>query len=271
MDETAINQELLRLYGDVDWSTAPRCLHVAAIHGPSGRVVAVGEAAPRSRTDRFVLGFARARASVILTTGAILRAEPDLDPRYAEDEETDAAWACWRERILGVAWRPKILVLSGSGALPTKHPVLSHAEGWIFTTSPGHERLASMSTSLRVVIDEGGDSEEAPLRASEFALGEVMAFERWPDRAGSRATIAIEAGPTTAAHFYSEAAGARGIDELLLSRFEGELAKEAYGPPFIDQAQIEASFGPFESTSTVDEESGRWSFERYVRPRRDRT
>ena len=61
-------------------------LHVAAVwETPDGRyrTLRVGEGAIRSASDAVVLSAARARADAIVTTGRILRDEPELmHPRW---------------------------------------------------------------------------------------------------------------------------------------------------------------------------------------------
>ena len=132
-DVGQVEERIARLYGDdVDWCTATGRLHVAAIHAASERVLAIGPAAPPSETDRFVLGLARARADVIVTTGSILRAEPELVHRFAETPQADAAFAAWRRSVLGRADPPRLLVLSASGDLPKAHPAFAASTGASF-------------------------------------------------------------------------------------------------------------------------------------------
>ena len=70
MERRSVAERVARLYSsDVDWRSASGRVHVAAIHHASGCALAIGPSAPRSASDRFVLGFARARADVIVTTG----------------------------------------------------------------------------------------------------------------------------------------------------------------------------------------------------------
>ena len=73
-----VDRRVAALYGEVDWRGARGVLQVAAVADRAWVAIAIGPAAPSSATDRFVLGFARARSDAIVTTGAILRAEPDL-------------------------------------------------------------------------------------------------------------------------------------------------------------------------------------------------
>lgn len=263
MREGSIAGQIDALYGPVDWTRAAGCLHVAAIDASSGDVIAIGPAAPRSPTDRFVLGFARARADVILTTGSILRSEPDLVHRYSEDAEEQAGWAAWRRDVLGRAESPRLLVLSASGRFPLDHPALTSARGWIWTTEVGAAHLEGAPSGLEIVTAPATLSD--PVSAAvDFALSEQASASGTPDRV----TVSVEAGPTAAARLYAprdEAVDAQsaGVDELLLSCFEGTLSEAARGPSFVAASLRSRRLGSVRSAVRVDEASGAWTFERY--------
>ena len=77
-------------------------------------------------------------------------------------------------------------------------------------------------------------------------------------------TVLIEAGPTLSAEFYRlSSTGPPRVDELLLSRFEGELASEAIGPSFASSAEIPRLFPEAPTKVRVEEPGGIWRFERY--------
>lgn len=265
-DVRNIDSTLERLYGVVAWPLATGLLQVAAIHRPSQRILALGPEAPASATDRFVLGFARARADALLTTGAILRAEPDLVHRYADDEAGDRAWAAWRRDRLGREDRPCLLVLSGSGRFRSDHPALATGHGWIFTTPAGRARIGEPPAGFEVVVDDGdAPAATAPQRA-------VADYEA----VATRPTIVIEAGPRTASAFHPPAVNApstptapstrphRLVDELLLSSFDGAIAPSVAGPLFVARSRRFARFGAPVAHRRIDEPSGSWRFERYV-------
>lgn len=253
------------LYGEVDWPRQTGILHVAAIQDRPPVVIALGPAAPASPVDRFVLGLARARADAIVTSGSILRAEPDLLHRYAENDEEQAAFARWRRDVLGRRDSPSLIVLSGSGAFPTDHPALAAAgAGFVWTSPEGRDRIgAGLPESLAVEIPDRP--------AHSLAQSVSQALEHAQAKQGAR-TILIEAGPTIATTLYPEqpergAGRAAGdvalVDELLLSRFEGLLEDDAIGPPFIAEERIGARLGAARTTVAIREDSGPWRFERY--------
>ncbi len=257
MEPDAIEERAAALYGGVDWRDATGLLQVAAIHGPSDRILAIGPEAPPSPTDRFVLGLARARADVLVTTGGILRAEPDLVHRYAEDADEERALREWRRRALGRSAPPRILVLSGSGRFPRTHPALVSGRGWIWTSRSGADEIGDPPSGFTVVVADS-DRGTAP-DAITWLCGELGAE-------GGGATILLEAGPSTTRSFYGPEA-ARPVDELLLSRFEGAILEAAEGPDFVPAEERRAHFGAARSTCDVEEDSGRWIFERFRRER----
>jgi len=164
MQDSELSRRIEALYGLVDWQNETGILHVAAVAGEPPCAIAIGPSSPASPMDRFVLGFARARADVILTTGAILRAEPELVHCYAEQALADAAFASWRRRVLGRAGPPALVVLSASGIIPDDHPALAAVErGFLWTTPEGQLRLAGASIAGLVVeaATEGAGSHRA--------------------------------------------------------------------------------------------------------------
>lgn len=246
MKPRELDDRIEALYGRCDWALGGECLHVAAIQGPSGRVIAIGPTSPSSASDRFALGLARARAGVILTTGAILRAEPDLVHCYSEDPDENTALTDWRRRILGRAAPPRLLVLSGSGDLPADAPAFKDATGWVWTTPRGAAHLGEGPVGFSVIATE------------EIEVGAAIRFAWARDDA---LPILIEAGPTTTASLYG-AEGSTLVDELLLSRFEGALLETAMGPAFIDADRLARVFGEPLSSVVVEEASGTWRFTR---------
>ena len=250
MARASIDARIAALYpGDVDWRDARGRLHVAAIHAGTGHVLAIGPDAPRSPTDRFVLGFARARVDVILTTGSILRSEPDLVHTYGATDEDTAALGAWRRERLGLASPPRLLVLSATGDFPVDHPALRGATGWIWTSEAGRARLGAGPAGFECVVPEAASADGSGLEAA-LAFVEAQA---------GVASCAIEAGPSTAAALYATGA----VDELLLSRFDGALADGARGPAFVSPEAIARRFGAPRSEVVVEEASGPWRFERF--------
>lgn len=255
MDLMKIEREIATLYGENDWARSTGVVHVAAIASPSNRVIALGRGAPRSAADRFVLGLARARADAILTTGSILRAEPDLVHRYSEDPEADAALAGWRRHRIGLSSPPALIVLSASGKFPTDHPALLEAlSGFIWTSEAGGDRLAAAALDFPIEVE--------PAEAREEGNGVALAIEAARQSLGAK-TILIEAGPSTSTMLYRAPSNALGrVDELLLSHFEGVLEPEAVGPLFVPSDILDSQFGAPCSSHRIEEPSGAWRFER---------
>lgn len=265
---TEIEERLEALYGPVDWPGATGVIHVAAIGAVERVVIIPGRAAPASETDRFALGAARARADAIVTTGAILRAEPGLRHEASDDPGENRAFEAWRRIRLGREMPPMRVVLTASGRIPLEHPAIRDARaGFIWTTARGAARLGDRVGALAVLC---GDAREEGIHG---AVREARA------RPGVE-TVSIEAGPSASAALYRpEPRPGRAVqsdrpaiptaeeacDELLLSCFEGELAEPAKGPAFPSSRRIEAHFRTPPHETPVVDGSGRWVFARYRR------
>jgi len=246
-----IDQRLRGLYGEVDWAAATGIVQVAAIWARDRRVIVPGEQAPASQTDRFTLAAARARADAILTSGAVLRAEPELRHEPAENDLENHAFLEWRSTRLARTDPPILIVLSASGEIPIEHPALRGASaGFVWTTAAGALRLGARVGSLEVVL---GDPD----------LDGVVGAIRAARRDSGIETLLIEAGPRASAPLYQQQLAGERCDELLLSRFEGELAPKAIGPRFVSAAAIESCFAVPPTEARIVESSGVWHFYRH--------
>ncbi len=251
--------------GDGLLSDPAGVIHVAAVgREPDGELVVlkINHATPRSPHDRFALDLARARADVIVTTGAILRAEPGL--RYELASDRADALHTWRMDQLGRPTPPLVVVLTGREDIDLDHPTLhGWAQPWIFTNVdcakalhgrlPRHVGLAGVpSPDLQTLVD-------------------------WARRRFDARTITIEAGPTTTRPLYrfpegleDGPPGAPGeppglVDELMLSVFEGTIPSAARGDPFVSERTLERCFPHRHEGEVIQEESGPWRFVRLLR------
>jgi len=246
-----VSERVCRLYGDEKLSDPAGVVHVAAVgREPDGELVVleINQSTPRSANDRFALDLARARADVIVTTGAILRAEPRLRYELASDRADDLH--AWRMDQLGRPTPPLIVVLTGREDIDLDHPTLhGWAQPWIFTNVdsakalhgrlPEHVGLAGVpSPDLQTLID-------------------------WARRRFDARSITIEAGPTTTRPLYKNGPGL--VDELMLSMFEGTIPSESRGGPFASQASLERSFARRQEGPPIEEPSGPWRFVRLLR------
>ncbi|MBK7949041.1 MAG: hypothetical protein IPK00_09910 [Deltaproteobacteria bacterium] len=268
--------EIAALFGaGIDWQRESGIVHVAAIGAHPRCALAIGPAAPASRTDRFVLGFARARADAIVTTSAILRAEPELVQRASDDPEEEAAWQRWRSGVLGRRDAPECVVVSQSGQVPLDHPALrGPGRATVVTTVDGRARLAFAARSVEVVVVgdpvvegvQGGGGMAGPEHLLSRAIG-------WLQRRRGAGTVVLEAGPRSTVGLYGQGAGdpelAR-IDELLLSVFDGGSFEAVAGPALPEPEALACYFGGDpkrapRSRCRRTEASGPWDFERYRR------
>ena len=220
--------------------------HVSAtVRTPDGRlhVIAIGESAPRSASDFFALNLARARADAILTSAENIRREPTLSHQLAGPAAR--ALAALRTS-LGKIQPPACAILSLSGDLPLAHPVWNDGTRKLV--------LTSAATWARLADHLGERAEVIGL--PDLTPRSAVAWLR--TRAG---TIEVEAGPSTAGQLYDEPSL---VTELLLSRFEGELAESALGRPLPSESTLLHGLSCVHEVRR-EEASGPWVFQRWLR------
>lgn len=250
-DAAACTQRIRELYGAALEEPAG-VLHVAAVWLEAGGglpTLRITPRTPRSATDRFALGLARARADALLTTGRILREEPALEHRYHEDNTLDAALTHWRRERLAKPRAPVSAVLTSGRDLDLTHPLFAGpAQVWILTGLNAAAALQRRLPSRHRVI---GRSEPTLHDALSYLRGEA-----------SCATVTVEAGGSTTRTLYEAELG---VDELMLSVFAApELAESLRGPSFATAIGLSRAFGPPLSLHTEQEPSGRWSLARFT-------
>ncbi len=240
-----VSARLSTIYG-VDPAEARGVIHiVAAARGPDGclRALRVGPHAPPSETDFLLLQAVRARADVIVTTAANLRAEPDL----AHDLVGEAAAALreYRKHVVGSKEPVHVFVLTQSGDLPADHPA--------FRDAAVQHVLAPPDSIARAAARVPARTAKHPM--PDLSVASAVALAR---RLGFR-TISIEAGPTLARTCYGATSL---VDELCLSTYTGRpLGPEALAgalPPDADLLRDRVLSAP-------SFEAGDFAFSRYLR------
>jgi riboflavin biosynthesis pyrimidine reductase len=238
------------LYGDDGTGAREGVVHVAAVwDGPHGwEVLRIGPDTPRSETDTFALALSRARADVIVTTGAILRAEPRLT--YDLPGGVGPNLHVWRRRRNRRSTPPTVVVLSRSGDIDPAHPALhSWARPVVLTGAAG---AAATKVSVQVVT------------RADPSVRDAIAWARGQ----GAATISIEAGPTAARPLYEPPVA---VDELMISVFAGpQLPDAARAGPFVVRGPDDVPLPQATAPSRVDEPSGPWIFRRFFREQTDR-
>ena len=129
----AVRAESMRIYGSELRNTG--VVHVTAVWQRAGGYLvtlrsgsSTGDDPPRIVHDAFALGIARARADAILTTGEILRREPDLRHGLPGPGALPLGLAEWRRTVLGKTTPPILWVMTRSGDLDFAHPAFGHPE-----------------------------------------------------------------------------------------------------------------------------------------------
>ncbi len=165
-------RRIREIYGD-DLLAPAGAVHVtSAWSDRDGRLftLRIGSDTPRSATDFFALELARARTDAIVTTGQILRDEPDLTCDLTHPEVV-----AWRRERLGKSAPPLTLVVSRGTGLDRSHPLFAASEVIV--------RNASLRDSLDWLRDErgitsvaieAGPSTTRPLYEEPVAVDELM-------------------------------------------------------------------------------------------------
>lgn len=180
----SVDEAIQRLYGDAALLEVPLeipCVfHVVALWqpppgsslardlGPDRRVMHIRPTPPHSDTDTFVLGLARARAEAIITTGRILREEPNV--RFEPQGPWAGALHAWR-RAQGLTTPPRIIVLSRTPLPP--HPGLDpSAEHFPTDLLPAIKTLQDQG--VRRICVEAGPSTARALYGPGSPLTQLM-------------------------------------------------------------------------------------------------
>jgi len=214
--------------------------------------IRIGEHAPRSDTDFFVLNFWRAHCDAILTTAQVARAEPSLS--HALQGPLAQGLEAYRERVLGKSKPPLCALLSASGEISPAHPMFRDALDYLILTTP------AVAPQLRAAFAAQGT------QGAKRENVEVLTRHAWDVRSalsllGARGarTLQVEAGPSTAAQLYAAPCC---VDHLMLSRFAGSLPPQALGPALPEDARLFRDL-QLESTTACQEPSGRWHFQHW--------
>jgi riboflavin biosynthesis pyrimidine reductase len=244
-----VADELFALYGAARDLCAPRSVThvVSSVRGGDGRlrVIAIGEGAPQSATDFFVLSACRARADAVLTSAEILRREPQLSLAFVGPWA--AGFSHYRRENVGKAAPLACAVLTLSGALPLAHPL------W---HEPGRKIVLTSDERAPQLRDALGERAEV---WSEPALTPRRALERLHE--GGLAAVSVEAGPTVARSLYEPPTV---VDELWLSIAELPEPERFAGKPLPPDSLLFAGRVCVADTRRR-ELSGSWRFQRWLR------
>ena len=247
-----VARHVQEIYGDDLTSTG--VLHVTAVwNGGRGAYVTldITPDTPKSQHDLFALGLARARADAIVTTGRILRREPDLSHRLPGSSTFSRALAEWRQGVLGKTTPPITLILTSGRDLDFEHPIFrGPTRPVIFTHPEGHWQLESRAADHGVEVV--GVPSPSIQGAVEFLRREFGA-----------ATLSIEAGPSTSRQLYEPDLL---VDELLLSVFEApRIPGSVEGGFFLPRPDLFRLFSHVSDPFGVVTADGSWNLQRFLR------
>jgi len=217
-----VSARIAQIYG-CDPALDTGVIHAAAtVRAQDGRlhVLCIGPHAPKSETDFFLLQSLRARADVIITSSANLRAEPHLH----HDFQGPAAPGLmdYRRARVGKSKPPELYILTHSGDLPINHPTFgdtTHKHVLTPVSSVGRVRALGLP---QAIVQE----------VAEVSVRAAVALAR----ARGHLTLSIETGPRLSSACYG---GERVVDELCLSIFKGPtVSAQAIGGALPDDATL---------------------------------
>lgn len=213
-------------------------------------VIAIGPGAPTSATDFFLLNLCRARADAIVTTGRILRSEPDVHHGLQGAGDEPSMLAAFRRETLGKTRAPRSVVLTSGLDLDLAHPMFHGPRPTLVATGPA----GAAALRLR--------GAEADLEIAELPRPDLRAVVEMLAREGC-GTICVEAGPATSLDLYRAPLA---VDELVLSTWEERVLPESLrAGRFLAGHDLEALLPRHGPVAERIEESGRWSFRRLRR------
>ncbi|MEM1245705.1 MAG: hypothetical protein AAGK22_05010 [Acidobacteriota bacterium] len=212
-------------------------------------VLKIDDETPKSASDFLLLQLGRARAEAIVTTGKILRDEPDLDFAlgfaHPELPASRAHLEAWRADACGLASEAKLVVLSSGRDLPLHHPALEGRDVTVLTGALGEERLASASRAFGIEV------------VAVPASG-VLGALAWLAGQGTR-RVTVEAGPSTSSALYGDSTHVAALSLSTLQ--QADLPESLQGGAFLTGAELHERMQPVREASTVDEQESRWSFQ----------
>lgn len=226
-------------------------VHVTAVWAAGAgelTTLAINDATPRCHHDFFALNFVRASADAIVTTGKILRSEPDLEHRLSGPRQHPSALAEYRREVLGKDNPPVTLVLTSGRDLDLEHSVLhSWTRPLVYTSLEGQWELESRAADQGVEV----------VGREEPSIGGAIDLLR---REFGAATIAIEAGPSVSRRLYDPLA----VDHLLLSTYlASRLPAKAEGGSFLAEQQLSERLTCRSAGTTVQTDDGPWLFRHF--------
>ncbi len=242
-----VDPQLARILGGAP-GLRPGVRHLASVDWER-RVMRISPQSPKSDLDFFLLNAARAASQAIVTTGRILREEPQLSHALAGKPSTLRVLKSWRAGALGLHEPPRLVVLSRGEGLDFDHRIW-HA---------GLPCIVAVPESAAAHLESRIPGEVSIMSLPGPGLRGVI--ERLQTQHDCQ-QILIEAGPSTTPSLYEAPCA---VDELWLSQFRSEVGDNVRGAPFVEERQV-ASLLPQTAHADHLELSGPWRFALHQRP-----
>ena len=265
----AVDEVVERILGDclpgrIDGSRALRqsiVLHVAAVVvvGGERRVLRINEQTPRSAVDYFLLNATRAWADVVVTSGKIVRDEPELSFDLDGPSGVSAsALAAARAARTAVPLHVGVLS-SGSGLSENLSVWQTEAAFTLITSDGGKQESAQWAAGAGVALQ--ALDPVGPRAAVEWARDSAEPLGNAGEPGSRSNRVSVELGARSSVHLYGNASGeARPlVDVLALSEYDGPVPDPVVGEPFLPGIDLKRLYSPGPATSSGDWRFRMWS------------
>jgi len=198
------------------------------------RTIKINSGSPKSDVDFFVLNACRAAADYIVTTGEILRREPQLSTLVQGPSRADLLE--WRHS-LGKDGPARTVIMTQRENINAAHPIF-HQEGekLIYTSTESCKMLEVL------FVDQLAAGGLDIISRDKPSLNDLLGFlsNKDPELCSGTCVISIEAGPTASNALYSEcdSTGSSLPDMLLLSEYRCHLEDSQVSPSVSYQFHI---------------------------------
>lgn len=278
-----VNALLSLMYGETFLSSlrVPCVSHVTStlLLNDNYYTLRINSQSPSSLFDKFILSVSRARCDLIVLTGAILRAEPNLTANLFIAENVLKEW----RKSLGIKTNESdICILTNNiNNIDPNHP--------IFTSSNNIDEMNNEQQSSKVFIYTGLDSssnfninndnnnkiDPTVIRVAKPSLSSLI-----QDFRSTHSIISAECGPSTTSSIYqsmmsgnNDKNGLQLVDEILLSTYNNNNSRNEIGMNLSNLSDLcvpsswtlSETFLDFNFCRQSSWKTDKWKFERFTK------